>query len=162
MEVLRTVLVIATTVVMGLMGGVFFLYSNTIMPGLRKTDDQTFVGAFQAIDTRIINPPFMFLFFGGVVLSGVTVFLHFDDQFASAVPTLVAAFVLYVVVFILTVAINVPLNNYIKAAGDPTTIDVSQVRSRFNEKRWIRSNHIRTVLTLLAFACLCWALLELG
>lgn len=162
MEALRTVLLIATTVVMGLLGGVFFLYSNTIMPGLGTTDDRTFIGAFQAIDSRIINPLFMFLFFGGIVLSGVTVLLHLDDQFSSGLPWLVAAFALYVVVFILTVAINVPLNNYIKAAGDPTMVDTSQVRKRFNEKRWTRSNHIRTVLTLLAFACLCWALVELG
>lgn len=162
MEALRTVMLIATTVVMGLMGGVFFLYSNTIMPGLGKTDDRTFVGAFQAIDTRIINPPFMFLFFGGVVLSGGTVFLHLDDRLGSVLPWLVAAFALYVIVFILTVAINVPLNNYIKTAGEPATIDASQVRSRFNEKRWIRSNHIRTLLTLLAFGCLCWSLVELG
>lgn len=62
----------------------------------------------------------------------------------------------------MTVAINVPLNDYIKAAGDPDEIDVADVRSNFNEKRWVRSNHIRTLLTLTAFGCLVWALLELA
>lgn len=162
MEVLRTVALIAATVVVGLMGGVFFLYSNTIMPGLGKTDDRTFVGAFQAIDTRIINPAFMLLFFGGLVLSGAAVFLHLGDQFRSGLPWLVAALGLYVVVFVLTIAINVPLNDYIKAAGDPDEIDVARVRETFNEKRWASSNHMRTLLTLIAFGCLCWALLELA
>lgn len=162
MEVLRTLLLVAATVVMGVMGGIFFLYSNTIMPALRTTDDRTFVGAFQAIDTRIINPVFISMFFGGLVLTGAAMFLHLGDQFRSALPWLVTALALYVVVLILTVAINVPLNDYIKAAGDPNHIDVAEVRSRFNEERWLRSNHIRTLLTLLAFGCLCWALVELA
>ena len=162
MEVLRTVLLIATTVVMGLMGGVFFLYSNTIMPGLGKTDDRTFVAAFQAIDTRIINPVFMLVFFGGLVLSGAAAVLHLNEESRSGLPWLVTALVLYAVVFALTLAINVPLNDYIKAAGDPDQIDVTQVRRTFNERRWVRSNHIRTLLTLIAFGCLCWALLELA
>lgn len=162
MEVLRTVLLIAATIVMGLMGGIFFLYSNTIMPGLGKTDDRTFVGAFQAIDTRIINPIFMLTFFGGLVLSGAAVLVHLGDQFRSLMPWLVTGLVLYVAVFIQTIAINVPLNDYIKGAGDPDQIDVTEVRREFNEKRWIRSNHIRTLLTLIAFGCLCWALLEMA
>lgn len=160
MEVFRTVVLVAATVVMGVMGGIFFLYSNTIMPGLGRTDDRTFVGAFQAIDTRIINPVFMSMFFGGLVLSGAAVFLHLGDQFRSVLPWLMTALALYAVVLILTITVNVPLNDYIKAAGDPDQIDVADVRGTFNEKRWVRSNHIRTLLTLIAFVCLCWALLE--
>lgn len=162
MEALRTVVLIAATIVMGIMSGIFFLYSNTIMPGLGKTDDRTFVGAFQAIDSRIINPVFMLMFFGGLVVTGAAVFLHLGDQFRSSLPWLIAGLVLYVVVFLQTVAINVPLNDYIKGAGDPGEIDVAQVRREFNENRWIRSNHIRTLLTLIAFGCLCWALVELA
>jgi uncharacterized membrane protein len=41
------------------MAGVFWLYDHTIMPGLGKTDDRTFVGAFQAFDRAIINPWFL-------------------------------------------------------------------------------------------------------
>lgn len=63
--------------------------------------------------------------------------------------------------FVMTVAKNVPLNDCIKAAGDPDQIDVAYLRSNYNEKRWVRSNHIRTLLTLVAFSCLCWALIEL-
>jgi hypothetical protein len=35
---------------MGLVAGVFGLCAHPIMPGLGKTDDRIFVGAFQAID----------------------------------------------------------------------------------------------------------------
>lgn len=59
LEDIRTLSVIVATMTMGLMAGYFALYAHTIMPGLRPTDDRTFVGAFQALDRAIINPWFM-------------------------------------------------------------------------------------------------------
>ena len=59
MNALRTVSLLAATISMGLVASVFALYAHTIMPGLAKTDDRTFVGAFQAIDRAIINPWFL-------------------------------------------------------------------------------------------------------
>lgn len=55
MELLRGVALVAATITTGLMAGVFGLYTHTIMPGLRRTDDRTFVAAFQSIDKAIIN-----------------------------------------------------------------------------------------------------------
>ena len=65
---LRTVSLMAATMSTGLMAGVFGLYAHTIMPGLRTTDDRTFVGAFQSIDTAIINPWFIGAMFLGAAL----------------------------------------------------------------------------------------------
>jgi uncharacterized membrane protein len=56
MFVLRVTALMAATMTMGLMAGVFGLYQHTVMPGLGRTDDRTFVGAFQAMDRAIINP----------------------------------------------------------------------------------------------------------
>ena len=142
--------------------GVTGLYANTIMPGLRRTGDRTFVWAFQAIDTAIINPLFLMTFFGGLVFTGLAVVLHLGEYVLSALPWNIAAFVLYLVVIIATVTINVPLNDRIKAAGHPDNIDVTETRQAFNEVRWVRSNLVRTALTLAAFACLLWALVEAG
>ncbi|MGD2042564.1 MAG: hypothetical protein PVJ28_02875 [Acidimicrobiia bacterium] len=119
MEVLRAVLLIAATVVMG-MGGIFFLYSNTIMPGLGKTDDRTFVGAFQAIDTRIINPVFMPTFFGGLVLSGVSVALHLNAVFwVFLLPFFTsmgygAGFIAFTAVLAMRFTANLATNNFLK------------------------------------------------
>ena len=38
---------------------------------------------------------------------------------------------------VITVTVNVPLNDAIKAAGDPATIDVAAVREAFSESRWV-------------------------
>lgn len=163
MEFARTATLIVATVAVGVFAGVFFIYSNAIMPGLAKTDDRTFVGAFQQIDTAIINPLFLMTFMGALVVTGVAAGLHLGEDHRSVLPWIAIALVLYLAVVVATLTINVPLNDQIKAAGDPDRIsDLSAVRTQFNEARWLASNHFRTIATTAAFACLTWALVLLG
>jgi len=146
---------------MGLMAGVFGLYTHTIMPGLRRTDDRTFVGAFQAIDRAIINPWFLGGgFLGALVLTALAALLHIGQ---SSLPWILVALALYIAVFAITVAVNVPLNNSIKAAGDPDRIpDLAAVRRRFDEAKWARWNLVRTIATTAALGSLAWALVQTG
>jgi uncharacterized membrane protein len=163
MEALQAVVLMTATIAMGLMAGVFCLYANTIMPGLGRTDDRTFVGAFQAIDTAIINPLFLATFFGALVLTALATALHLGDDVRSVLPWLAAALLLYLAVFGVTVRVNVPLNDGIKAAGDPDRIaDLGTVRERFDEATWIRWNLFRAVASTSAFGCLAWALVQYG
>jgi uncharacterized membrane protein len=59
-------------------------------------------------------------------------------------------------------AVNVPLNDAIKAAGDPSRIDVAHVRAEFHEGRWAAWNLLRVATTTSAFGLLGWALVLLG
>src|SRR2546423_2822601 len=68
---------IGATVLTGLSAGVMALYAHTIMPGLKKTDDHTFVAAFTSIDRAITGPLFMLTFFGALILIGVAAVQHF-------------------------------------------------------------------------------------
>jgi len=148
---------------MGLMAGVFGIYSNAIMPGLGTTDDRTFVGSFQSIDRAILNPVFLGTFFGALVTSGIAAGLHLGEGERSVLPWILAALVLYLCVVVITVAVNVPLNDGIKAAGQPDAIgDLRAVRARFDEARWVRWNAVRTVMSVGAFGSLLWALVEFG
>jgi len=163
MEILRPGVLLAATMVMGLMAGVFGLFSHTIMPGLEKTDDRTFVGAFQEIDRAIMNPWFMVSFMGALILTAVAAALHLREDERSVLPWIVAALVLYVVVFVVTIAVNVPLNDELRAAGDPDRIaDLAAVREQFDETKWVRWNLARTLATTAAFGCLAWALVLHG
>jgi uncharacterized membrane protein len=145
------------------MAGVFSIYANAFMPGLRRTDDRTFVAAFQAVDRAIINPVFLATFFGALVLTGLAAALHLGADGRSVLPWAVAAFVLYLAVVVVTLGVNVPLNDGIKAAGDPDRIaDLAAVRERFNEARWVGWNLFRVVASTAAFACLAWALVLYG
>jgi uncharacterized membrane protein len=162
MDILRAAALLAATTTMGVMAGVFQLYAYAIMPGLGRTNDRTFVGAFQAIDTAIINPLFMGNFFGALVFTGLAAVLHIGADERSVLPWAVAALILYALVVVSTITVNVPLNDAIKAAGDPERIDVAAVRGRFNEAKWTRWNLVRAVLTTAALACLAWALVLYG
>jgi uncharacterized membrane protein len=161
MDVLEGVSLVAAALANGLMAGVFVLYAHTIMPGLGRTDDRTFVGAFQAIDTAIINPWFIPTFFGALVLSGLAALVQLIED-GPAVPWTVAAFVLYLALVIITFRVHLPRNDGIKAAGDPDEVDVAQVRARFDEAGWVRWNLVRAVLSTAALGCLAWALVEYG
>jgi uncharacterized membrane protein len=161
MDAVQGISLLAATITVGLMAGVFALYSLAIMPGLRRTDDRTFIGAFQQIDTAIVNPLFLSIFIGALLLTGLAALLHLGE--GSVLPWVLAAFVLYLYVFVSTVRVNVPLNTYIKGRGDPDRIaDLAEVRQRFDESKWIRWNHARAIATTVALGCLCWALVEFG
>jgi len=145
----------AAVLAMGLVAGVIGLYSHTIMPGLRHTDDRTFVRAFQSMDRAIINPWFMTAFFGALILTGLAAALHLSGDKRNVLPWIGAAFVLYLIAVVITLAVNVPLNDTLKAAGDPARIaDLAQVRQHFNEARWSAWNLVRTVTSTAAFGCL--------
>lgn len=160
MFVLRVTVLMAATITTGLMAGVFGLYQHTVMRGLARTDDRTFVGAFQAVDRAILNPWFLAGFVGALVLTAAAAFLN---PGRGLLPWILAALLLYALVLAITVAVHVPLNDAIKAAGDPDTIpDLAAVRRSFDEGRWLAWNLVRTIATTAAFGLLCWALVARG
>ncbi len=156
MYALRVTTLIAATMTTGLMAGVFGLYQHTVMVGLARTDDRTFIGAFQALDRAILNPWFLVSFVGALLFTAISAFLDTNRW-------VLAALVLYLIVFVVTVVVNVPLNDAIKAAGAPDQIaDPAAVRAAFDEARWTAWNLVRTIATTVAFGCLCWSLVVRG
>jgi uncharacterized membrane protein len=161
MNTIRALSLMLATLTMGLATGAFALYAHTIMPGLKKTDDRTFVAAFQSMDRAIINPWFMLTAFGGALV--LTIAALVTNLGRDTLPWVAVALGLYVVAVVITLAVNVPLNDAIKAAGDPDRIqDLAAVRERFHEARWATFNVIRTLLSAGAFVSLAWALVVYG
>ena len=160
MTLLRTITLMGATLTMGLVAGAFALYAHSIMPGLRKTDDRTFVTAFQQTDRAIINPWFMITAFGGALV--LTLVAGLANRGTPAFSWIATAFGLYLVAVVITVAVNVPLNDAIKAAGDPAHIDVAQARARFHEARWAAWNLVRVAASGPAFGLLAWGLVLCG
>ena len=159
-DTLALAVLIAATLTMGLVAGVFLLYAHTVMPGLRDTDDRTFVAAFQALDRAIVNPLFMTTgFLGALVFTAAAAVLHWDED---PFWWVVAALLLYLVTVVVTGAVNVPRNDALKAAGDPDEIDLAGARAAFDEATWSRWNLLRVLTTTLAFLLLCWALVLAG
>jgi len=157
----RTVALMAATISMGLVAGAFDLYAHTIMPGLGRTDDRTFVGAYQSIDRAIVNPWFIGgCFLGALALTAAATFL---SRGQPAFPWALAALVAYAIAVVVTIAIHVPLNDAIKAAGDPDHIsNLALVRTEFDESRWAAWNLLRVLTSTGAFVSLTWALVLHG
>lgn len=157
MNAIRPLFLLAATLATGLVAGTFALYAHTIMPGLRRTDDRTFVEAFRSMDRAIVNPWFIGgCFLGALAFTAVAALTHLGRP---ALPWIGAALVLYAAAVAITVVVHLPLNDAIKAAGEPGHIaDLAAVRQRFDEARWAAWNLARTAAAILAFGCLAWSL----
>ncbi len=162
MDVLQGNLLMVATITMGIGAGVYMLYSFAIMPGLAKTDDRTFVGAFQQIDTAIVGPFLIVFFIAPLVSAALAAALHLGGDDRSGLVLIAGAIVVQLVMLGITLGVNVPLNDAIKAAGDPNEIDVAAVRERFSEAKWARWNAVRAGAATVAFGFLAWALVLQG
>lgn len=97
------------------------------------------------------------------MLTGAAGLLHLPGDSRSVFRWVAAGFGLYLVAVVITVAVHVPRNDEIKAAGDPATIsDLADVREQFGETVWVRWNVVRAVTSTAALGCLAWALVEHG
>ncbi len=146
-----TLLVLAITLA-GLSAGIFLAFSGGVMPGLRRADDGSFVASMRGINRGVINPAFLVpIFVSPLLLAGVGIAALINataesESGAIGVLLIVAAGIGLLGGVLVTGARNVPLNN----ALDASTADASTTRAAF-ERAWVASNHVRTVLTLVAF-----------
>lgn len=162
MELLRNGSLLAATAAVGMMAGLYYSYACSVMPGLRATDDRTFVSAMRSINDAILNGWFFLAFVGALLLTGLAGAAQLGAGQRPALPWITAAFVLYGLTIVSTGAVNVPLNDQLAATGDPGRIaDLAMVRARF-ETTWVRWNLVRTAGSAAAFGCLTWALVLQG
>ena len=153
------VLLAVSTVTVGLMAGFFYAYACSVMVGLDRVDDRTFILTMQWINATVRNAAFAPAFFGSLVLTIAAAVVAVVSS-RSARGWIVAAAVLYAAAFLVTLTLNVPLNEQLAAAGPTDQIsDLAAVRAAF-EGPWIRWNLLRTGLTLGSLTALSIALLR--
>jgi uncharacterized membrane protein len=161
-ELFRTAVLAAATIATGLVAGLFYAYACSVMLGLGRTDDRTFVDVMQKINVAILNGWFALSFAGALVLTILAAVFHLRGDGRLVLPWIAAAFVLYGLALVITMGFNVPLNNALAAAGEPDRIaDLATVRERF-EASWVRWNVVRAVTSTAALGCLTWALVLHG
>ncbi|KQS00414.1 hypothetical protein ASG12_05780 [Williamsia sp. Leaf354] len=130
----------------GLVAGLFCAFAYAVMPGLHRTDDRTLVAAMQKINVAIVNPVFLLLFFGGLVVAAAAAWMSRGQAIG---PWAIAAAVLYLAGMIVTIAANIPLNDRLAASG----VDADSARAAF-EAAWVRWNIVRAVLHTAGFVVL--------
>jgi uncharacterized membrane protein len=153
------VLLAVSTVTVGLMAGFFYAYACSVMVGLDRVDDRTFIVTMQWINATVRNAAFAPAFFGSLVLTIAAAVVAVVSS-RSARGWIVAAAVLYAAAVLVTLTLNVPLNEQLAAAGPADQIsDLAAVRAAF-EGPWIRWNLLRTGLTIGSLTALSIALLS--
>ncbi|MEV4818373.1 DUF1772 domain-containing protein [Micromonospora tulbaghiae] len=162
MRLVQQLTLVGATVGAGLMAGLFAAFAYAVMPAVRGADDRTFVDAMQRINVTIVNGWFLLAFLGTPVLAALSAVLAWRGAARPALPWIAAGLALYLVMFVVTVAVNVPLNDALAAAGAPDRIgDLAAVRERF-ESTWIAWNVVRALATTAGFGAFCWALVAVG
>ena len=127
------------------MAGFYYAYACSVMLGLARTDDRTFVAAMQAINASVRNAAFAPAFFGSLLLS-VALAVAAVARRRPGARWMVAAAGLYAASFVVTLTLNVPLNEALAAAGPVDRIvDLAAVRAAF-EGSWVTWNLFRTAL----------------
>jgi uncharacterized membrane protein len=155
-----TLLVVATTIATGLLAGLFYGYACSVMPGLARADDRTLVDGMQQINEAILNPIFFLTFMGAPALNLAAwlVLRRSRQRDDEVLRWILIGLALSVLGFVVTMVLNVPLNDDLAAAGDPSRIgDIAAVRHDFLGP-WIVWNVLRTVLITGSFAALVWSL----
>ncbi|KRV49403.1 hypothetical protein AQ490_20675 [Wenjunlia vitaminophila] len=136
----------------GLVAGLFFAFSCAVMPGLARVDDRTFVETMQEINVAILNPVFYTAFMGSLALCAVAAVQQRRLGRRHVLRWVLAALVLHALLFLVTSAISVPLNEELADAGAAPR-DPGAVRERF-ETPWVAWNVVRSVLSAGALVCL--------
>ena len=130
----------------GLMAGVFFAFSTSVIKALGRLAPAEGMAAMQSINIVIVNPLFLVIFLGtaGVCLSVVVIALIRWDR---GTAFLLAGAALYLIGSILVTAVfNVPMNNVL-AAATPTDAKSAELWANYLSD-WTFWNHIRTVASL--------------
>jgi uncharacterized membrane protein len=137
----------------GLMAGLFFAFSVSVMRALSRIPPPAGIAAMQAINVVILNPLFGLVFFGTVLACAVLAGSALVSWHEPASPYLLSGGLLYLVgSFLVTLVFNVPRNNAL-AKLDSGSGGASSDWSRYVSE-WTFWNHVRMVAALASMGCL--------
>lgn len=150
------------TVLMGLIAGFFYAYACSVMIGLDRADDRTFIVTMQVINATVRNWYFAVSFFGALVVSILALGLAVARRDLRTARWVGLGAICYLAAFLITMGISVPLNNELRDAGNPDLMaNMHAVRDGY-EGDWIRWNVVRTVFSTVALVALVRAMMVRG
>lgn len=144
-------LMLAAALGCGLMAGLYFAFSVSVMGGLGRLAPADGIAAMQRINIAIVNPIFLTGFLGTALVSIAAMVIAVLRWSGASVTLALIAGLLYLVGSIaITAAINVPMNNTV-AALSPASPGSATVWATYLTN-WTAWNHLRSATCLLASA----------
>ncbi|MFF2052211.1 anthrone oxygenase family protein [Leifsonia sp. NPDC058194] len=148
MDAATSIVTVLAALATAAVGGVYLGFGAMVMPALGDSPRADAADVMNRINVRAPRSSFVLAFLASPVLAIVAVVLSLGRlPGADALLILIGA-VLAVAGFLITGAVNVPLNNRLARDGDYAAF----------ERRWRRSNGLRGAVSLLGGALLIGAL----
>ena len=152
-------LVILCALGSGAIGGVFFAFSNFVMPALARLAPAEGIHAMQAINVTVLNRLFLGTFMGTGLASLAAIVIALLRWDGAGSVCIVLGGVTYVLGSILvTMRGNVPLNNALMRVTQADALGEATWRGYVRD--WTRWNHVRTIACFVAMALFIVALLS--
>ena len=151
---LKSALLGGGIVTTGLMSGLLYGWSVSVIPGTRRVAATNYVDTMQHINRAIINPAFVIPFMGIPLVLGGAAIMQFRAGDHRRGWLLAGATATYVVgVLGVTVGGNVPLNDALDAFDlRGSTSDAIEQRRGSYETPWNRWHYLRTMASVGSFA----------
>ncbi|MCH8351768.1 MAG: DUF1772 domain-containing protein [Chloroflexi bacterium] len=156
-EDLLFTLTLITALGCGLVAGILFAFSTSVMKALARLPSAQGIAAMQSINITVINPLFMGAFFGtaaACVLVVVFSLLRWNE--AGAVYLLSGGLAYLIGAILVTLVFNVPKNDAL-ASVDPASAAGARLWDGYVTS-WTAWNHVRTAAALAAALLLTFAL----
>jgi uncharacterized membrane protein len=154
---LFVILTFAAALGSGIMAGLFFIFSTTIMTALARLPAGQGAAAMNSINVVILNPLFLTIFMGTALICAILAVKAIIGWSGAGSAWLLAGCLLYIVgILLVTMIFNVPLNDALAATG-PETSEGASLWTRYLAE-WVPWNHVRTVSGIASLACFILAL----
>lgn len=162
MEVsLKTISIFLALLTTGLSSGLFYAWQVSVIPGTKRVSDFSYLETMQQINKAILNPWFMFIFFGALIFLIWSTYFSYQVADRTLLTLMMLATLSYGIgTFGVTAAGNVPLNNSLNAINISQLGELKLIEIRANyEPKWNKLHLIRTIFSVLAFALILIALI---
>lgn len=152
MRVLSVAMITVSLVLSAAIFGFFYAWVCSTMWGLDAADPRIAIAAMQAMNASVRNAVFAPAFFGTPIALGLTAALLFAQrQRLSAVAFALAGALYTGFCLMLTLGVNVPMNEALAAVATPQDVATAQVIWQDYSRPWQVWNQFRTVAAGLVF-----------
>jgi uncharacterized membrane protein len=135
----------------GLMAGLFYAYSVSVIWGLDRADPRAAIDSFNGINVAILNPLFLLVFMGVPLLGGLAAILFWQSGQSAAMWMFAASAIVYAVGTLgVTMGINVPQNVALANGGVPQDIAAARHIWDAFTAGWLPWNHVRAIAATLS------------
>ncbi|MDO6762586.1 DUF1772 domain-containing protein [Agarivorans sp. 1_MG-2023] len=152
-------LLLLAAITSGVVAGIFFAFSNFVMPALARLTNEQGLAAMQSINVTVLNPGFFMVFIGSALLSLASLIWQFTLAVNINYYAVAASLSYLIGCFAVTALANVPRNKALALISSQTAVSTEDAQYwRTYLQSWTAWNHLRTVASAMAMLLFIFAL----